>query len=50
MIVGVSEQIMRAMTDLDRIENVNLAKTASSALVQRLSGQLHAAFGYPDDT
>ena len=37
-------------TDPDRFENVNLAKTAAPALVKQLSVQLHAAFGYPDQT
>ena len=35
-------------TDPDRFENVNLAKTASPALVKQLSAQMHAAFGFPD--
>ena len=37
-----------AWTDADKYENVNLVATSDKKLVERLSKQLHAAFGFPD--
>lgn len=38
-----------AWTDADRFENVNLVTTTEPSVVNALSKQLHAAFGFPDD-
>ena len=34
----------------DKYENINLAATADKSLVESLSKQLHASFGFPDKT
>jgi len=39
---------VKAWTDADRFENVNLVKATDPAIVAALSRQLHMAFGFPD--
>ena len=38
-----------AWTDPDKYENVNLVTKVEKGIVEMLSTQLHAAFGFPDE-